>query len=420
MFWIIIAVFVLVSLVFIVYPLLATNKKATVLSRADANRALYHSKVEELQFDLEKGLLDQEEYDDSVADLQRALLTDIESEEKRELRSGKNFGLVATVVIALPVAAVLMYQQFSTADKQAQASPQQAQQAAQIKSLEESVSNLEQRLLDQPNNIEGWQMLGQSYFVLQKYQKAIGAYSKASELAEHKNPTLMVLMAEASAFANNELFGDYENRLLDSALQINPRHERALWYSGYAAYKNGEFNDAAKHWEVLLELVPTDRPDVKSNLLKFLNDARQKSGQEIIVAEASVPSGATVPAGENSAEGKRLITVSVELSEQLKGSVNPEDTLFIYARAAQGPKMPLSLSRFTVADIPVTVTLTEDMAMLQNMTMASFDQVHAVARISKSGQAITQPGDFIAQGVLVDFAKSASAEVSLRIDTIVE
>lgn len=414
MFWIIVAILTIAGLGFIVYPLLSSRKKDEVLSRSDANRALYHSKVEELQFDLQKGLLDQEEYDDSVADLQRALLTDVDVNEKRELRSGKNFGLTATVVVLLPVAAILLYLQFSTADKAAQVTPQQAQQAAQVESLEASVSNLEQRLLSQPDNLEGWKMLGQSYFVLQKFQKAIGAYSKASELAQHKDPTLMVLMAEASAFANSEHFGDYELTLLDSALKIDPKHERALWYAGYAAYNNSNFTDAAKHWEVLLELVPADRPDVKDSLLKYLNEARQKSGQDMIAAE----SAATVNAKEQDAE--RLITVSVGLSEQLKEKVSPSDTLFIYAHAAQGPKMPLSLSRLTVADLPVTVTLTEDMAMLQNMTMGNFDQVRAVARISKSGQAITQSGDFVAQSVLVDFTKSLTANVSLQIDTVVE
>ena len=416
MFWIIVTVLIIAGLAFIVYPLLSSRKKGDVLSRSDANRALYHSKVEELQFDLEKGLLDQEEYEDSVADLQRALLTDVDANEKQELRSSKNFGLTATVVVLLPVTAILLYQQFSTADKAALVTPQQAQQAAQVKSLEASISNLEQRLLNQPDNLEGWKMLGQSYFVLQKYEKAISAYSKASELAQHTDPTLMVLMAEASAFANSENFGDYELTLLQSALKINPKHERALWYAGYGAYKNGNFADAAKHWEVLLELVPTDRTDVKSSLLKYLNDARQKSGQEMIVAaESSMPKS-----NDKDQVAKRFITVSVGLSEQLKEKVNPADTLFVYARAAQGPKMPLSLSRLTVADLPVTVTLTEDMAMIQNMTMGSFDQVHAVARISKSGQAITQPGDFIAQSVLVDFNESLTANVSLKIDTIVE
>lgn len=414
MFWIIIAVLVVVGLALIVYPLLFASNKTAVLSRADANRSLYHSKVEELQFDLDKGLLDQAEYDDSIEDLQRTLLVDVDSGERDELHSSKSIGLVAVVVVVLPLSAVLMYMQFSTADKAGNVTPQQAQQSSQVQSLEASISKLEQRLSNDPNNGEGWKMLGQSYFVLQQYKKAIGAYSKASELVDHRDPNLMVLMAEASAFANNEHFGEYENKLLSSALAINPKHERGLWYSGYAAYIASNFTEAAKHWDVLLELVPNGRTDVRDSLLKFLNDARTKAGLDVVATDQLSSKD------NSSSSSQRAIKVTVQLSNELKDKVSPADTLFIYARAAEGPKMPLSLSRLTVADLPATVTLTEDMAMMQNMTMASFDQVQAVARISKSGQAITQSGDFIAQGILVDFTKSSNAEVSLSIDSIVE
>ena len=414
MFWAIIAALVVIGLAFIVYPLLATKKKEISTSRIDANRALYHSKVEELQFDLEKGLLEQAEYDNSIEDLQKALLTDVEVDEARELHVGKSFGLVATIIVLLPLSAVLLYKQFSTGLDIPANTPQQQAQAAQAQTMQASIAKLEERLAQDPNNGEGWKMLGQSYFVMQQYKNALGAYSKASELADHGDPNVMVLMAEASAFANNENFGEYETRLLDRALKINPTHERALWYAGYASYTTNKFEDASEHWGKLITLVPADRPDVKANLLKFLNGAREKAGLPAM-QDTQVEKQAEVAQGT-----ARAITVSVSLSEELKDRANPTDTLFIYARAANGPKMPLSLSRLTVADLPATVTLTEEMAMMPNMTIGKFDQVQAIARISKSGQAITQAGDFIAQGELVDFTKASTADVVLSIDAVVE
>ena len=414
MFWVIIIVLVVIGLAFIVYPLLATKKKEMSTSRVDANRALYHSKVEELQFDLEKGLLEQAEYDNSIEDLQKALLTDVEVDEARELHAGKSFGLVATIVVLLPLSAILLYKQFSTGQNIPAETPQQQAQATQAQTMQASIAKLEKRLAQDPNNSEGWKMLGQSYFVLQQYKNALGAYSKASELANHIDPNIMVLMAEASAFSNNENFGEYETKLLARALEINPSHERALWYSGYAAYTTNRFQDASTHWGKLITLVPADRPDVKANLLKFLNGAREKAG---LPALKDTPAEKQTEVAQGSA---RTITVSVSLSEKLQDQISPTDTLFVYARAASGPKMPLSLSRLTVADLPVTITLTEDMAMMPNMTIAKFDQVQAVARISKSGQAISQKGDLIAQGKLVDFTKSSTADVSLNINSIVE
>ena len=409
MFWIIATLLVLIGLAFVVYPLITAKQKENTASRIDANRALYRSKMEELEYDLQQGLLDQAEYDSSVEDLQKALLTDVEVEESRELYTSKSLGLILSVVIAIPLAAVLMYKQFSTGSAVANISSQQTQ-STQAQTMQASIAKLEQRLLQEPNNGEGWKMLGQSYFVLQQYEKALGAYSKASELADHSDPNIMVLMAEASAFANQELFGEYENKLLSRALQINPSNERALWYAGYAAYTGNKFNDAAEHWGKLITLVPKDRPDVKANLLKFLNSAREKAGMAMMSDEPAAVASDT----------RRTITVTVTLNEELKTKANPSDTLFIYARAANGPKMPISLARFTVADLPTTVTLTEDMAMMQNLTLSAFDQVQTLARISKSGQAITQPGDLIAEASLVDFTKSPNASVSLTINSIVE
>ena len=411
MFWIIASALLLFGLAFIVVPLAASRHGRDEPSRSEANRSLYDSKVEELRFDLEKGLLDQSEYDDALEDLQRNLLIDIEEKESVEWKSGKSFGLIAAVTILIPLTSILLYKQFSTGSDQVLVKQQAL--SSQAQSLEASISALEQRLQENPDNIEGWKMLGQSNFIMRRYDKAIEAYTNAAELANHADPNIMVLLAEASAYSNGENFGDHEKQLLAKALQINPNHERALWYAGYAAYISTEFSQAVAYWDKLLTMVPTDRPDVRETLVKFLNDARVKAGLPEIDVAPAIADNAT---GEKS---QRSITVSVELTEQMRDKVNSSDTLFIYARAANGPKMPLSLARLSVSDLPATVTLTEEMAMMPNMSLGQFDQVEAIARVSKSGQAITQAGDLIAKGISVDFTKSSSAKVSLSIDSIV-
>ena len=412
MFWVIIVLLILLGLSFVVIPLLSKSRSVIGPSRVEANRALYESKFKELQFDLEKGLLDQNEYEETVQELQRTLLTDVEADAATQFKTGRSAGLIITLIIGIPVASILMYQQFSTGN--AVANIQATPQATQAQSLQASIANLEQRLQNDPNNREGWKMLGQSYFIIQRFDKAIQAYGKASELANHADPDVMVLIAEASAYANNQNFGQRERELLFNALKINPQHERALWYLGYAEYLADNYNEATVYWDKLLALVPTDRPDVKETLVKFLNDARNKSG----MAPIESPQVASVPATDT--EQARTITVSVAISDQLQSETSPKDTLFIYARAADGPKMPLSLARLTVADLPAKVTLRKEMAMMQNMDLHTFDQVHAIARISKSGKAITQPGDLIAQSQLVDFTQSPSANISLVIDSVVK
>ena len=416
MFWLISAVLILLGLSFLVLPLMS-KQAGNEISRRDFNRSLYQGKVDDLAADLEKGLLDQSEYDDAVEDLQRTLLDDVDDEQSNKFVSSKNYLAVFSVVLLLPISALLLYQYFSS-DVGGTGPTEQELQAARAQSFEQSLANLEQRLQQEPNDFEGWRMLGQSYFVTERYKKALHAYQKASSLVEDRDPDVLVLLAEASAFSNNELFGEYEDQLLNAAITLNPNHQRALWYLGFADYSNKKFASAADHWQKLVNLVPSDRPDVKQSLSTFLNDAREKAGQD--VAQLEVDTNAAAKKNNQAIKDTRSITVNVSLSEELQSKVNPNDTLFVYARAVQGPKMPLSLARLTVSDLPLTVTLSEEMKMIPNMGLSTFDQVQAIARISRSGQAITQAGDYIAQGVNVDFAKSTNANVTLTISSEVK
>ncbi len=415
-FWIITILLLIVSLAFVLYPLLKSRRNQVTVSREEINKAIYHGKVEDLQADLDKGLLDQDEYEHALADLQQTLLQDAQgaqgAEEKQDIKTGNNVFITVAMTIFLPVVVIVLYQQVSTGEFVNDVVEQQAL-ASMPQSLENSIAMLEEKLKDKPDNVEGWKMLGQSYFVMQRYSSAKDAYIKALNLVNQSDPELLVLTAEASAFSNNELFADYEKSLLRKALSINPRNERALWYSGYAAYASADYPGAVQYWQSLLQLVPAERPEVKESLVRFLDDAREKAGL--------TPQNSAITVAENNEqEQARAIQVSVQLNEKVNQLANSGDTLFVYARPAQGPKMPLSLARMTVSNLPVKITLSKDMAMIPNMTIESFDKVEVLARISKSGQATTQKGDLISQGVIVDFSQANTATVSLDIDSVVE
>ena len=417
-FWIVTVLLVVLGLVFVLLPLLRSNREGVMVSREEINKAIYHGKVEELQADLDKGLLDQGEYENALSDLQTTLLQDAETEQQQVVKTGSNSLITIALAIILPVLSFILYKQISTGEFTNNVAHQQQAANPQALSLEESIASLEQRLQEKPNNVEGWKMLGQSYFIMQRYDSAKQAYLKGLDLVNQADPELLVLTAEASAFSNNELFTEYEKSLLKKALAINPNHERALWYSGYAAYTSEDYSNAVGYWQSLLVLVPADRPEVKQSLVTFLDDARKKAG--LNPSESPLEANASTTSLEDDASEQRTIKVSVQLNQKVNAQVNSNDTLFIYARPAKGPKMPLSLARMTVSNLPTTVTLSREMAMMPNMTIDSFDEVEVLARVSKSGQAITQTGDLISQGVIVDFTQTQSAEVSLDIDSIVE
>ncbi len=410
-FWLVVIGLILLGLVFVLLPLLTKNNKNAYVSREEINKAIYIGKVEDLQADLERNLLDKEEYDHALADLQQTLLqdADTENEEVKQGRSGNNMIITLMLTFCMPVAALLIYQQVSTGGYTNDITDQQAT-SEQAQSIESSIARLEQKLKEKPDNVEGWTMLGQSYFVIQKYDQAKSAYLKALDLANQADPEILVLTAEASAFSNSEMFNDYEKSLLSKALSINPNHQRGLWYSGYAAYTTSEFPNAVKHWQKLLTLVPADRPEVKTSLIQFLNDARGKAGLEPLEDSTQV--------AQQDVNDQRQIEVSVQLNQSVNQKAASADTLFIYARAVDGPKMPLSLARLTVANLPAKVTLSKEMAMLPSMDIDTFEKVEVIARISKSRQAITQKGDLISAPVIVDFSESNIASVSLDINAV--
>jgi len=405
LFWLAAAAITLIGLGFIILPLMRQKESAQV-SRMQVNKALYESKLEELQADLEQGLLDPSEYQQSEQELQRSLLSDVKVSERSSVTQKRsNLGMVVLLTIALPLSAILLYQQFTTYIANDEYNEQQ-KLAQQAQTIQQSIEALEQRLQDKPDDLEGWKILGQSYVVMQQFNKAVGAYSQAAALSDYSDPDLLVLLAETSSFANDGVFGTIENALLEQALAVNPKHERALWYAGYAAYSEDDYQAAVAYWQTLLSLVPADRNDVRDSLNKFVADAREKAGLEAAPAEQAALA--------------RVLYVQVTVAQELAKNYQDSDTVFIYARAKNGPKMPLSLVRVPLSALPIKVELTEATSMLPNMNLRSFEQVEVLARISPSGQAISQAGDLISAAVSVDFSQDSEHELEVSIQRVVE
>ena len=197
-------------------------------------------------------------------------------------------------------------------------------------------------------------------------------------------------------------------QLFIKALKIDPGNERGLWYAGLAAYQLGDFKGSVNHLETLLEKVPNDQVEVRTALVKYLNDAKQKAGIEITQTESETSVNQTQSISNAS------ITVNVTMSDELLKNFVNSDTLFIYARAMNGPKMPLALVKMTAGELPTTVTLDDSVSMMPSTTLSSMEQVEVIARISKSGQAVMQSGDLLgsAQSVKTDQSEIVNIVIS--------
>lgn len=278
------------------------------------------------------------------------------------------------------------YQSLTQADQVAAAN----QAAPELEQFNKMVAGLAERLQKQPDDALGWTMLGRSYKYLQQYPQAAAAFEHAYKLLGDQ-PEIMLLYAEAMAFANNEQLAGKPAELVFKALAMEPDNVTGLWFGGMAKAQTGDFVAAMTLWKKLETLLPPG-----SEPQQEIQGLLTKLATQIPEGVAQAQAKPAQPANEAGIE------VQVSLAPELQKSANPDDTVFVYAQALSGSPMPLAIVRKRVADLPLTVSLNDAMAMMPTMKLSNFEQVKLLARISKSGNAMKQPGDLI--GVIEQIA----------------
>jgi cytochrome c-type biogenesis protein CcmH len=265
------------------------------------------------------------------------------------------------------------------------------------------VSRLAARLKENPEDAEGWMMLGRSYAVLGRFGEAGEAYAKAAARMPG-DAQLLADYADALAMAQGRTLQGEPERILLRALAIDPNNVKALLLAGTAAFNRNDGAAAVRHWERVLGLLPAES-DMVQRVQASIAQARSLGGSS---------GGKTQIAKPAQALGGGRVSGVVTLAPQLAGKVAPGDTVFIFARAAEGPRMPLAILRKRGSDLPVKFTLDDSMAMAPQMKLSAFPQVVIGARVSKSADASPQPGDL--QG-LSGPVKVGDGKVSVVIDT---
>lgn len=250
-FWVIAGLMVLAGLVMVLPPLLSRSARQETTSEA-ANVAIYRERLAELEADLEEGSLDRTQYDEACRELEQGVLQD--AGEARpggaEGTAKPSWATSAIVAVALPLIAVALYLHLG-AGQRPEALHSAAAGGGAPPSAEAMVARLEARLQADPENAEGWRMLGRSYLVLERYPEAVQALARARELAGD-DAQLLSQQAQALAMTRGGDLTGEPQRLLQRALELQPRHPEALWLAGYAAFQGGEHRKAIGYWETLL------------------------------------------------------------------------------------------------------------------------------------------------------------------------
>jgi len=311
------------------------------------------------------------------------------------------------------VLAVLLYQQIGTqqiiprlaagAAVSLPTDPAERQQA-----VEAMVAKLAARMQQEPDNVEGWALLARSYASMGRFTEAAAAYKHALDMDGH-DPELLSSYADVLIMVNKGEFTDQVGALLNQALMVNPQFLKALWLRGHWRFRHSEYQGAIDDWQVVIASLPPGDEN-RATIQKQVNAARSRLGEppQAVAATAKPPPGA--------AAGKAVIQVQVSLDPALRAKADANDTVFVFARALHGPRMPLAIVRKRVADLPFNATLDDSLAMSPAMVMSNFDQVSVGARISKTGQAMPASGDL--QG-LVSPVDTRGGKVSLKIDQVV-
>ncbi len=482
-FWMYAAGLAGLAVLFAVTPLLLSSLRPAQddaeASAADADQArlnleIFKQQLAELDADLSAGKLDQTVYESARRDLERELLHDLgdrdpltavasQPSETRARRLPGPWVTALSLLFAIPLAAWALY---GLIGHQALI-PQLEQQAAsggagpprgrnELPPLDELVARLEQRLAQQPDDAEGWMMLGRTYFATGDRKRAQDALARAYELNPN-DPLIVLAYAESIATNNENQLEGRPAQLISEALELEPDNPTARWLAAMVAFQRGQFRSAATTWRNLLDKMEPDSEDA-AELRELISEAERRAdlpeeAQAQRVAQATIPSDVpddqrqapeATTAGANPAEQEAApaedegtdrapadrapadqapaqssppgLQVKVALAPELSGRLPPNTPVFIYAKAAAGPPMPLAVQRATLADLPLQVRLDDSMAMMPDMRLSSFPEIIVGARVSPSGQATSSPGDL--QGETGPVSSETEDAIQVRIDQI--
>ncbi len=381
MFWLLVTAMVVIALVFVIVPLI--RKSEPVESDLDQrNINIAKDKLADLKSQLENGQLTEAEYQEQFKELELSLKNDLEIQSNRPDEARQGRWLAVVILLLVPLLSVTLYFALGTPDALNKLEKHQAalakQQNAQ-QSINKMVQSLANRLQQNPDDFEGWVMLGRSFKYMKQFDRAAKAFEQAYRLKQD-DVDVMLQYADALAMSQGGHIGAKSKQLIEQALKLSPENRTALWLSGMAKVESGQFEAALQDWTKLEKLMDKSSPSYQelAGLLKALKTRLGTAGEDKQAVSPSVS-----------------IQVNVDIDKQIRAKVSPTDTVFIYARALQGPKMPLAIVRKTVSDLPVQVVLNDSMAMIPNMKLSTFKQVAVIARVSKSGSAMPAKGDYL-------------------------
>ncbi len=411
------------ALLFIVPPLMRKTPVELHSNHDQLNIDVYQNQLAELARDLENNAIDKDYYDRTYQEIERRLLQDVQSGEAVEMSAAAhsaNRGVAMGLIAIVPITAIYLYMTWGqpagiTGELPVAETPQSHPEMAAENhpdtgaQVEAMVAQLAARMEQNPDDMEGWLMLARSYRYLGRHAEAVMSFERALPMLE-TNAQLMADYADTLAMATGGLLEGKAINYVMKALELDPVNTQSLWLAGTYYYDKGEFAEALAYWRRLKQAVPPGSQEANAMTANIAEiELRMKSAGLEIPAEEAAPVVATKAPG--------VIAGTVRLHDSLLGRVSPDDTVFIFARAVDGLRMPLAIVRKKVSDLPANFILDESMAMMPAMSLSNYPDVIVGARISKTGNAQPQNGDLEGDSGVV---RVGALELEIVIDSVLE
>lgn len=411
-FWISAALLLVLALVLLLPALLRSkiDSEKPTDTAAQANLSVLRSQLTQLDADFAAGSINADQLALAKSEIERRALEE-ESAPETAVAPARSKRTAWALGLTIPLLAIGIYgflgniQALDPVNLQAKADaePTPEQIEAMVSAF---AARLEAVPANQTPDPKAWEMLARSYAAMQKFPEANKAYKRAVEL-NPGNAQMLADHADVVAMLQGQSMLGEPTKLFERALVLDPNNLKALALAGSAAFEKKEFAKAVQFWSKAQGLAPPGS-DFAKGLASSVEEARLASGQTGISPAVAKAAPTPVLVAAN-------IQGVVSLSATIKSKVAPDDTVFIFARASQGPRMPLAILKRKASELPITFTLDDSTAMSDDLKLSKFELVVVGARVSKSGNALPQSGDLVGQSAPV---KAGGGKLTLVIDAV--
>lgn len=414
--WAILAVMAMAGAMLVLMPLLKYQPRKDVSSDV-LNSLVYRDRLQELESDLQQGRVTEAEFAQLKAELELTLLEDVSTnQDDRAVRSVGGKFIVWPLLVLIPLMALGLYWKEGytpevkgwVAAQPAMAELVDLMMAGDYAALEQRqvqlpdvIRGLQVYVQDHPHDGQAWYLLGASYMQLRMPRQAELAFSRALHV-DDKNVDYLLGFAQASVMLNDGKITPELHQSLRAIIQRQPSNPKPYMTLGMVAFQNGDFAGAIAVWEQYLQRDDTDERAA---------DLLQRS---VAVARKQMEAARTATVEQQDVTDKPVLQVTVSVTDDVRAQLAASDVLFIYAKAVNGPPMPLAVVRQPVGQWPVQAQLSDANAMTPMATLSKFDEVIVQARISPTGNAVPQSGDWVGPSQVVKLRPGQQA-VALEI-----